>query len=116
MGGWGKKQWIVVSGLPKKWAARGMPAAQAGSPTPRRPIVVTFTTEYKYGEIGEIIGKLGKKFLGSVFSGLRGFARVWRVDKRAAITERDQKMAGGCLSGDFGERWVVGHTDPARRV
>jgi hypothetical protein len=54
-----------------------MPAAQAGSPSPRRPIVVTSTTEYKYGEIGEITGKLEKKSLANVFSGLRG-SEVWR--------------------------------------
>jgi hypothetical protein len=45
-------------------------AAQAGSPSPRRPIVVTSTTEYKYGEIAEITSKLGKKFLANIFSGL----------------------------------------------
>jgi hypothetical protein len=54
------------------------------SPSPRRPIVVPSTTEYKYGEIGEITGKVGENFSGSVFSGLRGLGSLRRVDRRAA--------------------------------
>jgi hypothetical protein len=58
--------------IPKKVAARGMPAAQAGiavtAPPSRHPTV----TDYKYEEIAEIICKVGGMFLRRVFKGLQG--------------------------------------------
>jgi hypothetical protein len=72
-------------------------------PSPRRPIVVTFTTEYKYGEIAEITGKLGKKFLRHVFSGLRGLEGVGRVDKKAGAREQGSENGRRVgRAGDFG--------------
>ena len=49
---------------------------------------VTATNEYKYGEIAEITGKLGRKFFSNVFNGLRVVWSVVKVDKKARI--RDQ--------------------------
>jgi hypothetical protein len=56
----------------KKVAARGMPAAQAGIAVTAPPSSHPTVTEYKYEEVAEIIGKLGKDFWASDFSRLRG--------------------------------------------
>jgi hypothetical protein len=49
-----------------------MPAAQAGIALTAPPSSHPTVTEYKYEEIAEIIGKVGKKYLAMVFSGLQG--------------------------------------------
>jgi hypothetical protein len=71
-----------------------MPAVLAGSPSPRRPIVVTFTTEYKYGEFAEIIGKLGKSFWGMFSEGCGGGRAREGLTKRQGSGDGDQRTAG----------------------
>ena len=54
-----------------------MPAAQAGIAIKAPPSSHPTVTVYKYEEIAEIIGKVGKNDLVMVFSGLRG-SETWR--------------------------------------
>ena len=52
----------------KKMAAGGMPAAQSQIAKTAPPYrLARSTTEYKYEEIAEIIGKVGKTYLVNVF-------------------------------------------------
>jgi hypothetical protein len=61
--------------IPKKRAARGIPAAQAGIAVKAPPSSHPTVTVYKYEEIAEIIGKVGKCFCG-VFSAGCGVGRA----------------------------------------
>jgi hypothetical protein len=68
--------WDLLAGFFWKNERReGKPVTHSGTTSTTPPFVVTITTEYKYGEIAELIGKLGK-FIWSMFcGGCRGLGR-----------------------------------------
>jgi hypothetical protein len=70
-------QFVEKSGSKKNGRRKGCRPPKARSPKPRRPNpLVRSTTEYKYGESGEIIGKLRECFC-DVFS--VGCEKSWRA-------------------------------------
>ncbi len=80
----------------KKWAARGMPESPTSTlgtaHTLRRR--TPYPTKNECSEIAEITCKIGKKFLESVFNGLRGLGCLEGVDRGGAGLAGLAELAG----------------------
>ncbi len=84
-----------------------MPATQSQIARTTPPYrLVRSTTEYKYGEVGEIIGKVQEKFLGNRLRGLRGGRGAGGVDVKGGNRyQGSEKQPGSGVGGGDPSKW-----------